>query len=579
MKKNKDTIRPAEPRDTVQVTLNDGRIFAGPRNTSLNDFLRVALPDRDDPPVAAIVEGTLRELACPVTSDVNVEPILVSDSDGMRIYCRSLSFLLIVAAHELFPAARVFVDYSVPYGGYFCRVEGREAFTSEELAEVKHRMRELVNADLPIERLRVTVSEATAMFSERGENDKVRLLKEIGDDHLHLYSLNGFTEYSYGYIVATTGALHTFTLELFSDGFILRFPRREAPTRLLPTQRFTELRRVFSEYGEWLEVVGIRNVASLNEAIRSGRIEEVVLVSEALHEQRISEIASTLARRHDTDHRLVFIAGPSSSGKTTFSKRLAVQLAANGIHPQRIGMDDYFIPRAVLEKSGERIDFDSLAALDVSYFQQQLNALLAGEDVTIPLYNFKTGEREDGETINLSANQILIVEGIHGLNPALLDGFPRDAVYRIFVSALTQLNLDRHNRVSTTDTRLIRRIVRDAVYRGYTAEKTISMWENVRRGEKQNIFPYQEQADVMFNSALAYELSVLKPLVEPLLLQIRDVRGRIEAERLLAFLRWFSPYGCENIPANSILREFVGGSILREFTPSRLLPTQNDLPA
>ena len=568
MRNKQQLIQPGEPRDKVQIQLADGRIFTGPRDTPLYEFLNAAYSDRDNPPIAAIVDGTLRELAWPVMIDAIVEPIFVSDSDGMRIYCRSLSFLLIVAAHDLYPRAHVFVDYSVPYGGYFCRVEGRDTFTSEELADLKEHMRRLVADDLPIERLRATIPEAAAIFSERGEHDKVRLLEEVCDDHVHLYSLNGFSDYSYGYMVATTGVLNTFTLESFSDGFILRFPRREDPKRLLPAQRFTELRRVFDEYGEWLDVVGVRNVASLNEAIRSGRIEEVVLVSEALHEQRIAEIASTLARRHDAEHRLVFIAGPSSSGKTTFSKRLAVQLVANGIHPYPLGMDNYFVPRAKLEARGGKVDFDSLSALDVDFFQQQLHALLAGKEVTVPHYNFQNGRREDGDTIQLKPDQLLIVEGIHGLNPKLLEGFSDGEVFRIFVSALTQLNLDSHNRVSTTDTRLIRRIVRDAVYRGYPAEKTLEMWDNVRRGEKQNIFPYQEQADVMFNSALSYELSVLKPLVEPLLLQIRSTKPRIEAERLLAFLRWFDPYTSERIPGNSLLREFVGGSTLRDFTPS-----------
>ncbi|HEX32417.1 MAG TPA: nucleoside kinase [Candidatus Acetothermia bacterium] len=571
MTNRRNEISPGKPRQRVQVSLPDGRIFAGPVDTPLNEFLRTAYTDRDNPPVAAIVDGTLRELAWPVATDAAVEPIFVSDSDGMRIYCRSLSFLLIVAAHDLYPEAHVFVDYSVPYGGYFCRVEERDMFSTEELAKLKEHMRRLVSDDLPIERLRATVPEAAEIFAERGEHDKVHLLEDVQDDHVHLYSLNGFSDYSYGYMVATTGVLHTFTLESFSDGFILRFPRREDPTRLLPAQKFTELRRVFNEYGEWLDAVGIRNVASLNEAIRSGRIEEVVLVSEALHEQRIAEIASTLARRHDAKHRLVFIAGPSSSGKTTFSKRLAVQLVANGIHPYPLGMDNYFIPRAKLEARGGEIDFDSLSALDIEYFQEQLHSLLSGKEVTLPRYDFKNGEREEGDRIKLKPDQLLIVEGIHGLNPKLLQGFADGEVFRIFVSALTQLNLDSHNRVSTTDTRLIRRIVRDAVYRGYPAEKTLEMWDNVRRGEKQNIFPYQEQADVMFNSALAYELSVLKPLVEPLLLQIRSPLQRIEAERLLAFLRWFDPYTSERIPGNSLLREFVGGSTLRDFTPSLLL--------
>lgn len=564
-------IKPAKPRERVQITLHDGRIFAGPRFTPLHDFLERAYPDPDNPAVAAIVDGILRELAWPVGVDANVKPVLLSDSDGMRIYCRSLSFLLIVAANQLYPKAHVFVDYSVPYGGYFCRVEGRSMFTSTELAKIKERMRQLVDDDLPIKRLRAAISEASAIFAARGEDDKVRLLKDVKEEHVHLYSLNGFTDYSYGYMVAKTGVLRTFSLESFSDGFILRFPRREDPKRLLPAQKFTELRRIFTEYGKWLDVVGIRNVASLNDAIRSGRIEQVVLVSEALHEQRIAEIASTLASRRESKHRVVFVAGPSSSGKTTFSNRLSVQLMAQGIHPCPLGMDNYFIPRKELAAREGELDFDSLSALDSDYFKTQLKELLSGKEVHIPKYNFHTGCREAGENVKLDPEQILIVEGIHGLNPKLLEGFAEGEVFRIFVSALTQLNLDSHNRVSTTDTRLIRRIVRDAVYRGYSAEMTLEMWRNVRRGEKHNIFPYQEQADVLFNSALAYELSVLKPLVEPLLLQVKAPQPRIEAERLLAFLRWFYPYRTDLIPGNSLLREFIGGSTLYDFTPTLFL--------
>jgi uridine kinase len=299
----------------------------------------------------------------------------------------------------------------------------------------------------------------------------------------------------------------------------------------------------------------------------------VLLVSEALHEKRIAEIAGILAKRHDQDHRLVFIAGPSASGKTTFSKRLAVQLLANGIHPYPLAMDDYFLPRARLkETQGKMIDFDALSALDVSFLTEQLHALLKGEAVTLPRYNFKAGRREKGPTVKLKPDQILIVEGIHGLNPNLLENFLEAEAYRIFVSALTQLNLDSHNRVPTTETRLIRRIVRDAVTRGYQAADTLALWESVRRGEKENIFPYQERADILFNSALAYELAVIKPLVEPLLLQVRQPEWRIEAERLLAFLRWFEPYSPEDVPGNSILREFVGGLTLRDFSPD--LPQQ-----
>lgn len=575
MQNKHSPIRQTEARNIVQVCLPDGRVFEAERDTPLYEFFNTAFPNRKDLPVAAIVGGKLHELARPVPRDIEVSPVFLSDSDGMRIYCRSLTFLLIVATYELFPEARLFIDYSVPYGGYFCRVEGRKAFTSKELSCIKERMRALVDEDRPIERKRLSVAEAKKLFLARGEDGKVRLLKDFGEDHLHLYSLNGFLDYFYGYMVPSTGYLHTFALEPFPGGFILRFPRRENPTKFLPPQRFTALREVFNEYGKWLDVLGVRDAGSLNEAVRSGRIEQVILVSEALHEKRIAEIAFILTKRHDENHRLVFIAGPSSSGKTTFSKRLAIQLLASGIHPYPLAMDDYFLPRARLRKGGgDSTNFDSLTALDIPFFEGQLHALLSGEKVTLPHYNFKSGKREKGPTVLLKRDQILIVEGIHGLNPRLLENLPEEEVFRIFVSALTQLNLDSHNRVPTTDTRLIRRIVRDAVYRGYSAATTLAVWEDVRQGEKQNIFPYQEQANVMFNSALVYELAELKSLVEPLLLQVGDPKLRIEAERLLAFLAWLVPYSSKHIPGNSILREFIGGSTLRKFRldliPSRI---------
>ena len=562
-------IRETPLRDRVQVLFPDGRAFEAPRGTPLDAVFRAAFADSEDPPVAAIVDGELRELAWPVPRDVEAAAVRLSDSDGMRIYSRSLSFLLVVVASQLFPDAGVRIEYSVPHGGYFCRVENREPFTPDELNRIRARMLQLVREDRPIVRQRLSFDEVRALFAARGEEAKARQLLEREGDHLHLYSLNGVSDYFYGYMVASTAVLRTFSLEPFPKGFILRFPRREDPTRLLPSQKFTALREVFDEYGEWLSLLGMRDVGSLNETIRDGRIEQVILVFEALHEKRIAEIAATLARKLREGTRLVFIAGPSSSGKTTFSRRLAVQLLASGIHPYPLEMDDYFFPRAALEKRfGAATDFDALSALDVDLLRSDLARLLAGESVTVPRYDFRSGTRESGPTVRLDKDQMLIVEGIHGLNPALSVDPAVTGHFRIFVSALTHLNLDMHNRVSTTDTRMIRRIVRDSIYRGYTAAGTLSLWENVRRGEKDNIFPYQEGADIMFNSALGYELSVLKPLVEPLLLQVREPEYRIEAERLLALLRWFDPYHTENIPKNSILREFIGGSNLREFSSS-----------
>jgi uridine kinase len=564
-------IRETGGRADVHVTLPDERVLRAPLGVSVADVFRVAYADEEDPPVAAVVDGELRELAYPLSRDVSAAPVRMSDSDGMRIYSRSLSFLLVVVAAELFPAVPVHIDYSVPHGGYFCRVEGREPFTPEELAQIKTRMLQLVREDHEIVRQRLSPAEVRAQFAARGEESKGRQLLEREGDHLHVYVLNGVIDYFYGYMVPSTGVLKTFSLETFPKGFILRFPRRETPRRLSPPQRFTALREVFDEYGEWLSLLGMRDVGSLNEAVRDGHIDQVILVFEALHEKRIAEIAATVSHRRTEGTRLVFIAGPSASGKTTFSKRLAIQLLANGVHPYPLALDDYFLPRDELRaRLGENPDYDSLSALDVEAFRGDLGRLMQGEPVTLPRYDFATGTRQRGPSIQLDRDQILLVEGIHGLNPNLSVDPSVSKAFRIFVSALTQLNLDIHNRVSTTDTRLIRRIVRDAHFRGYDATETLSLWDNVRRGEKDNIFPYQEGADIMFNSALGYELAVLKPLIEPLLLQVRSSAGRIEAERLLALLRWFDPCRTETIPGNSILREFIGGSLFKEFTlPSR----------
>jgi len=564
-KVHQTTLRP-----TVQVQLPDERVFEFERGTPLVDVFRLAY-DSDNQPVAAVINSVLVESSRPLNWDTAVTPVFLKDSDGARIYARSLSFLLVIVVRELFPQVRVYIDYSVPYGGYVCHLKARDPFSNEELKQIKRRMKELVAADLPIRRKRVTLQEAQAAFRAQGDMDKEQLVSWLNEDHYHLYELNGMTDYFYGYMVASTCVLKTFGIEPCEGGFVLRFPRREDPTRLVPNVKFKALRKVFDEYGQWLKVIGVRDVGSLNQAIRSERINQIILISEALHEKRIAEIAAVLKRRHAEGARLVFVAGPSSSGKTTFSKRLSIQLLASGLQPYPLGMDEYFNPRTVMaERYGSNIDLDAPSAMDIPLLQEHLHRLGRGESVTLPHFNFLTGEREPGPTIQLAPDQILLVEGIHGLNPEILDGSPTDASVRIFVSALTQLNLDAHNRVSTTDTRLIRRIVRDAVFRGYPAEDTLRLWDNVRRGEKNYIFPYQEEADMMFNSALSYELSVLKPFVESHLRQIQDPIMRVEADRLLSLLRWFEPLETDNIPSNSILREFIGGSTLRDFAVAPL---------
>lgn len=562
------TVWETSPRETAQVRLPDGRTFEAPVGTTLEQYLREALRDNPVPAVAALVDGELRELSYPVRSDSRVEPVLLSDSDGERIYRRSLSFLLVAVVHELFPGAQVFVDYTVPFGGFFCQLRGRDPFTEKELARVEARMREIVEQDVPITRRAVPIAEAAALFQSRGEHEKVQLLKYRQKATIPLYDLCDTRDYFHGYMVPSTGYLRHFALLRWPPGFVLQYPRRHNPTELLPVRYYPQLMETFLEYGEWLRLLGVEWVSELNEAIENGRIREIILVSEALHEGRIADIAEQIARRKG-QIRLVLIAGPSASGKTTFSKRLSVQLLAHGIRPFPLEMDNYFVEREKTPRDANgEYDFETIEALDVPLFNQHLLALMSGERVQLPRFDFRTGHRQSGEVVQLEQDRVIIVEGIHGLNPQLAPDVPDECVFRIFVSALTQLNIDRHNRVSTTDTRLIRRIVRDSIYRGYTAEQTLQRWESVRRGEKQYILPYQEHADVMFNSALVYELAILKPLAEPLLLQVEHTSPHYpEAKRLLRFLEWFLPCGTDMIPDNSILLEFVGGSILHDYMP------------
>jgi uridine kinase len=566
MIETKSSIHPAQPRDTAQVWLDDGRVLEGPIGTPLEEFIRAAGTDLQAPTVAALIDNELRELSYRVEGDIEVSPITMEHSDGFRIYRRSLAFLLVTAVHELFPEATVYVDHSLTFGGYFCQVQGREPFSAEELAQIEARMRQMVDADEPIRKSRVPLSEAIALFSARNDEDKVRLLSRRRKSYLALYDLRGFRDYFHGYMVPSTGYLTVFSLQTYPPGFVLRFPRTNPPMQLQPVVDYKKLVTVFREYGEWMSLMGVRDVGRLNEVIASERAREVILVAEALHEQRVARIAEEIASRQG-QVRLVLIAGPSSSGKTTFSRRLSIQLLANGLRPFALEMDHYFVDREKTPRDEEgHFDFESLSALDVPLFNKHLLQLLDGQQVTLPHYNFKTGLREMGQTVRLQPDHIIIVEGIHGLNPNLVPNIPPEVTYRVYVSALTQLNIDKHNRVPTTDTRLIRRIVRDAAYRGYTAQQTLDRWGSVRRGEKTWIFPFQEHADVMFNSALVYELAVLKPFAEPLLLQVTPgTRPHVETKRLLAFLEWFEPMTPDLVPDNSILREFVGGSILSDF--------------
>ena len=543
----------------IQVRFSDGAQSAYPTGTQLLEIAREHQFRYPSKIVAARVNNVLTDLQVRQNTDAEVEFFDLCSGQGVKVYERSLTFVLIVAAQRLFPGKDVVVEHSLGTGVYFEWLLGRPV-TESDVVLLQQEMSAIIADKLPIERHNMPLSEAIQKFEAMGNTEKSCLLRQIERDTVSLYTCDEVMDYFYGPMVPETGCLKHFELRFYSPGFILRFPDKSDPDSIPAFVDHPKLAQIFLEAERWGELLGCPTVAQLNEELASGGFLEILRVAEALHEKKVAAIADMVDERRSSV-KVVLIAGPSSSGKTTFTQRLGVQLRIHGIRPVPISLDDYFLERAQTPRSSNGdYDFESIYALDLPLFNEHLAQLMAGKTVEPPRYNFKTGQREfPGKKLMLGPDHILIVEGIHGLNPQLTASISRDQRMLIYVSALTQLAIDSHNRIPTTDTRLIRRIVRDNQYRSHDALQTLRIWPSVRSGEEVNIFPFQEEADVMFNSALIYELSVLRRFAEPLLAKITpEYPEYLEARRLTGFLRHFRQAPDDQVPLTSILREFIG---------------------
>ncbi len=553
------------PDHNVLVRLQGGAPFAVPVGIRVGELCRTLAPPDGLAWLGALVNNEVVTLSYPIEVDSDVTLLTIADRHGWRIYRNSVAFLLAKAVRELFPEARFAVEHSLGSGFYCSLTAPGGGMPPNAIEQLRRRLRELVDADLPIERRKISFSEALRRFREAGQQDKYDLLRFRNPPKVVIYDCNGFTDLAHGVLADRTGALRHVDLIAHPPGFVLLFPDRDAPPRLAPFDPQPYLFRIFTEHKEWGRILGLRTVGDLNRIIADRQADEIIRIAEALHEKTIARLADRIAERQPRP-RWILIAGPSSSGKTTFAKRLAVQLRVNGLRPVAISTDNYFLDRdrTPLDEAGQP-DFEHIEALDLPLFNEQMARLDEGHEVVAPLFDFRQGLRlPQGRPLRVEPDQIVLIEGIHCLNPRLGSAIPRDRVFRIYVSALTQLNLDEHNRIATTDNRLLRRLVRDHQFRGHGALRTLDMWPGVRRGEKRWIFPYQNEADAVFNSALDYELAVLKPLAEPLLWEVKpDQPQYAEARRLSAFLESFLalPYG--PVPPNSILREFIGRSSFR----------------
>ncbi|MDU1905663.1 MAG: nucleoside kinase [Dysgonomonas sp.] len=492
----------------------------------------------------------------------HIEFVDMSQSSGMRTYVRSLCFILAKAISEVFPNGKMKIEHPISKG-YYGKIVGKEKLTDKDIKKIKAVMDNLIKEDIPFVALEDEKDKVVELFRERGFEDKATLLETSESVYSKYYRLGDYFDYFYGYLVPSSGYIFLYDIEPYENGFLLRVPNRNHPVELEPRIEQPKMRKVYSEHLNFLEILGVDNVSDLNKANNIGRMSDIVKVAEALQEKSIADIAEQIAERFKDGVRIVLVSGPSSSGKTTFRKRLEVQLMVNLIKPVGISLDDYFVNRidTPLDENGD-YDYESLYALDLKQFNEDMSRLLNGEQVSLPTYNFTTGQREyKGHELQIDENSVIIIEGIHGLNPELTKQIDDSKKFLVYVSALTTISLDDHNWISTTDNRLIRRIIRDYQYRNYSAIDTISRWDSVRRGEEKWIFPYQENADVMFNSAIMYELAALRKYAEPILIQVPKTAPEFaEANRLLKFLSYFNYINDWEMPPTSLLREFLGGS-------------------
>lgn len=511
-------------------------------------------------PVSARVNNKVEGMHYRVYNSKDVEFLDMTSSSGSRAYTRTLFFVLCKAVQDIYPATDVVIDIPVSNGFYVDIRLGRPV-VDEDVNIIRRRMQEIIDARMPIRRFTVPTEEAVALFQEKGDVEKVKLLKTSGSIYTTYYKIGDYVDYYYGTLLTNTSQLYLFGLEKYYDGMLLRIPSIKNPDVLGEMTRQDKMFEIFKEHHRWQSILGIRTVGDFNQAIDANHSTDIINISEALQEKKIAKIAEEIANRKGV--KLVLLAGPSSSGKTTSCKRLSIQLAVNGLKPLQISLDDYFVDREKTPKdaSGE-YDYESIYALDLDLINEQFNALFRGEEVELPKYDFQSGKsKKSGNKLKMNDNNVLVVEGIHALNPELTAHIPQEQIFRVYASALTTILLDNHNYIPTTDNRLLRRIIRDYKYRGVSAQETIHRWPSVRAGENKWIFPFQENADAMLNTAMLYELAVIKTQAEPLLQQVpENCEEYAEAYRLLKFLKYFKGIPYNNLPPTSLLREFLGGS-------------------